>query len=41
MIKRLFPEAHIVGINAGHWIHAEAPTVFAEIVMGFLRGELR
>jgi esterase len=37
MIKRLFPNAHIVGVNAGHWIHAEAPTVIAEIVMSFLR----
>jgi esterase len=38
-IKRLFPNARIVGMDAGHWIHAEAPTVFAELVMGFLRGE--
>ena len=39
-IKKLFPRAHIIGVNAGHWIHAEAPTVFADIVMSFLRGEL-
>ncbi|MCX6144169.1 MAG: alpha/beta fold hydrolase [Ignavibacteriales bacterium] len=39
MIKRLFPNAQIAGVNAGHWIHAEAPTVFADIVMSFLRGE--
>ncbi len=39
MIKRLFPNTDIVGIDAGHWIHAEAPTVFAEVVMSFLRGE--
>jgi pimeloyl-ACP methyl ester carboxylesterase len=39
MIKKLFPKAQIVGVNAGHWIHAEAPTVFADIVMSFLRGE--
>jgi esterase len=41
MIKKLFPNAQIAGINAGHWIHAEAPTVFAGIVMKFLRGESR
>ena len=39
MIKKLFPNAHIVGVDAGHWIHAEVPTVFADIVMSFLRGE--
>jgi len=39
-IKRLFPNAHIVGVDAGHWIHAEAPTVFADIVMSFLHREL-
>jgi len=39
IIKKLFPNAQIVGVDAGHWIHAEAPTVFADIVMSFLRGE--
>jgi len=39
LIKRLFPNAQVVGVNAGHWIHAEAPTVFAEIVLSFLRGD--
>ena len=38
-IKRLFPNAQVVGVNAGHWIHAEAPTVFAEIVLSFLGGD--
>ena len=38
MINQLFPNARIVEIKAGHWIHAEAPTVFADIVLGFLRG---
>jgi esterase len=41
IIQRLFPKAHVVGVNAGHWIHAEAPTVFADIVMSFLRRELK
>jgi esterase len=39
MIRRLFPDANIVGVNAGHWIHAEVPTVFANIVMSFLPAE--
>ena len=39
MIKKLFPIAQIVRVNAGHWIHAEAPMVFADIVTSFLRGE--
>jgi len=38
-IHRLFPNAQIVGVSAGHWIHAEAPTLFADIVMSFLHGE--
>lgn len=39
MIKGLFPNAQVVGVDAGHWIHAETPTVFANIVMRFLRGK--
>lgn len=35
-IRRLFPENEIVGINAGHWIHAEAPERFSELVLDFL-----
>lgn len=41
MIKRLFPHAQIVRIDAGHWIHADAPMVFAETVRSFLRAEPR
>ena len=37
-ITSLFPNAHITTIpNAGHWVHAEAPTPFAEKVLDFLR----
>jgi len=36
-IQRLFPNARIETIDAGHWVHAEAPTRFAEIVEQFLR----
>ncbi|HEY5615517.1 MAG TPA: alpha/beta fold hydrolase [Bacteroidota bacterium] len=35
-IKRMFPKAHIVGLDVGHWIHAEAPEEFAKIVLDFL-----
>ncbi len=36
-IRSLFPQAVIKEIpNIGHWLHAEAPTQFAEMVMEFL-----
>jgi esterase len=36
-IERLFPGAAIVTIeDAGHWVHAEAPERFVEVVGGFL-----
>jgi pimeloyl-ACP methyl ester carboxylesterase len=35
-IQRLFPDARILSIEAGHWIHAEAPERFSEIVLNFL-----
>ena len=35
-IKKLFPNSRIVGLDAGHWIHAEISKVFADIVMNFL-----
>jgi esterase len=36
LIKTVFPNARIVRVDAGHWIHAEAPTVFADLVLKFL-----
>lgn len=37
LIRRLFPNTDVVTIpKAGHWVHAEAPKPFAEVVMGFL-----
>jgi pimeloyl-ACP methyl ester carboxylesterase len=36
-IRRLFPRAQIVRIEAGHWIHAEAPREFSRVVLDFLR----
>ncbi len=36
-IKWLFPEAEIITIpHAGHWVHADAPQAFAELVLEFL-----
>jgi pimeloyl-ACP methyl ester carboxylesterase len=35
-IHRLFPHAEFVNVDAGHWIHAEAPERFSEIVRNFL-----
>lgn len=36
-IRRFFPQAEIITIaEAGHWVHAEAPEAFAEVVLDFL-----
>ena len=36
-IEALFPRAQLITVSgAGHWLHAEAPTEFAAIVMKFL-----
>ncbi len=37
LIKKLFPNARIEAIDAGHWVHAESPARFAEAVEQFLR----
>jgi pimeloyl-ACP methyl ester carboxylesterase len=37
-IKEIFPQARLVTIaKAGHWVHADAPQVFAEEILSFLR----
>jgi pimeloyl-ACP methyl ester carboxylesterase len=37
MIKNIFPNAEIVTFeNAGHWVHAEAPQQFFEVVKNFV-----
>ena len=36
-IQRLFPNARIESIDAGHWVHAESPARFADVVEQFLR----
>lgn len=35
-ITRLFPLAEISEIDAGHWIHADAPAELSRVVMSFL-----
>ena len=38
-IRRLFPNARIARIaDAGHWLHAEQPQAFLDIVEPFLAG---
>ncbi|HNX54446.1 MAG TPA: alpha/beta fold hydrolase [Prolixibacteraceae bacterium] len=37
-IKRIYPEAEITEIpNAGHWLHAEQPQLFMEVLSNFLK----
>jgi Predicted hydrolases or acyltransferases (alpha/beta hydrolase superfamily) len=37
-IRRIFPEAEIAEIpNAGHWLHAEQPQLFMEVLTQFLK----
>ncbi|KAJ3025271.1 UNVERIFIED_CONTAM: hypothetical protein HDU68_007316 [Siphonaria sp. JEL0065] len=36
-IKRLFPKAEVVGLEAGHWVHSEKPTEFIKVVESFLK----
>jgi pimeloyl-ACP methyl ester carboxylesterase len=37
IIHKLFPKARIVSIESGHWVHAESPALFADVVQQFLR----
>ncbi|MBO6879269.1 alpha/beta fold hydrolase [Winogradskyella sp.] len=40
IINRHFPNSKIVTItNAGHWLHAENPKEFYDVVMEFIQGE--
>lgn len=36
-IKKLYPNAEIISINSGHWVHAEKPEEFYNVVMKFLK----
>jgi pimeloyl-ACP methyl ester carboxylesterase len=34
LIREIYPDARIIDIpNAGHWLHAEQPELFAKAVM--------
>jgi esterase len=35
-IKKVFPDARIIGLDVGHWVHSEAPEEFVKIVKEFL-----
>jgi esterase len=37
VIRRLFPLATISTLEAGHWVHAETPVLFADLVERFLK----
>lgn len=36
LIKNIFPTAKIISVDSGHWVHAENPTEFLQIVNSFL-----
>jgi pimeloyl-ACP methyl ester carboxylesterase len=36
-IARLFPNYQLEKLDAGHWVHAEKPVEFVELVENFLR----
>ena len=36
-IKEIFPKSEIKSMNSGHWVHAEKPTEFLEILISFLQ----
>ncbi|HET8789969.1 MAG TPA: alpha/beta hydrolase, partial [Modicisalibacter sp.] len=35
-LREVLPNAEIVTLNAGHWLHAEAPEAFQQAVNAFL-----
>ena len=38
-IKNIFPNAEIKSMNTGHWIHAESPVEFLQVLSSFLLSE--
>lgn len=39
VIRTMFPRVKVIGVDVGHWIHAEAPEEFARIVLDFLNSQ--
>jgi pimeloyl-ACP methyl ester carboxylesterase len=37
LVKKLFPAAQIVSVNTSHWVQAEKPEEFVQIVLNFLK----
>jgi esterase len=37
LIKRIFPQAQIALLDTGHWVQAEKPQEFAQLVLQFLK----
>lgn len=36
-VKNIYPNSEVVSINSGHWVHAEKPEEFYNVVMNFLQ----
>lgn len=39
-IEQYFPRAEMRALDAGHWVHAEKPTEFVDVVGEFLTREM-
>jgi len=35
-LKEFFPKVRVVGLDTGHWVHAERPGEFVELVKEFV-----
>jgi esterase len=35
-IKKIFPQSSLVSLDTGHWVQAEKPTEFVEVILNFL-----
>ncbi|MFN3839614.1 MAG: alpha/beta fold hydrolase [Cyclobacteriaceae bacterium] len=38
IIKKIFPNSGLVTMDTGHWVQAEKPAAFVEVVLNFLHG---
>lgn len=39
LIRKIFPQAQFASLNTGHWVQAEKPQEFSQLVLQFLNGK--